>query len=612
MKKRIIFTLTCIWVVILCTGCTTENKGGDSSQGEISTENTKDSALTDFMTDMKGEAGVSSESDADSGAGSESGTGLPEELTIEALNQFTEFANQAENNGFLLSQYDQVSGADLNEILYNGAGMESQPLSEEERKAYEAAAYPVETDITRLTTEQIETFLQRKAGIGMGDMAEALDWVYLEGSDSYVFQHGDTNFCTFVCTGGSRTGEIYELRFKAGEDYVSDCITTLRKNGDDYQFVSNRFFENTDDLKRIRKIEDQSFSLDLEGWGEVEFVSYAPDITESFQQDVSFSLEQNGGEVFAFPEVRDENLRVNDRFDRIEAVAFKDYDQDGYTDIIIICTYEQTYGEDAGARHQEVRIYKGGERVFRYMDQLCFTLNVNGKNQSISQVLEEIEEEAPDLSSMDEDIRKQLEVFAETKEQWVPQDYEPFAFGYTAYDLDSDGRLELLVQVTAGTGLFSENHFYQVDDSLGGIKELAQELYDGVSELDIGVIGFQGQAFRDGDGTVYYMASDVARNGYAESFRSEGAWCLKDGCVYSTVYRGLHMQAQGEDSWEETCYDSEGNEVSLEDWELLREDFLAGKEEVPYEISWISAYPEDVRKASVQEILRQLAECWQK
>lgn len=303
---------------------------------------------------------------------------------------------------------------------------------------------------------------------------------------------------------------------------------------------------------------------------------------------------------------------MNDRFDRIEAVAFKDYDQDGYTDIIIICTYEQIYGEDAGSRHQEVRIYKGGERVFRYMDQLCFTLNVNGKNQSISQVLEEIEEEAPDLSSMDEDIRKQLEVFAEMKEQWVPQDYEPFAFGYTVYDLDGDGRPELLVQVTAGTGLFSENHFYQVDDSLGGIKELAQELYDGVSELDIGVIGFQGQAFRDGDGTVYYMASDVARNGYAESFRSEGAWCLKDGCVYSTVYRGLHMQAQGEDSWEETCYDAEGNEVSREDWELLREDFLAGKEEVPYEISWISAYPEDVRKASVQEILRQLAECWQK
>ena len=197
--------------------------------------------------------------------------------------------------------------------------MDSQPLSEEEQAAYEAAGYPVETDITRLTSEQIDTFLRQKTGIGMEDMTGRLDWVYLEDSDSYVFQHGDTNFCTFVCTGGTRTGEFCELRFKAAGDYVSDCVTTLAKKGEDYRFVSNCFSENTDDLKRIRKIEEQSFTLELEGWGEVDFVSYEPDILEHFQQDVTFSLEQDGAEIFAFPEVRDGNQRVNDRFERIRS-----------------------------------------------------------------------------------------------------------------------------------------------------------------------------------------------------------------------------------------------------------------------------------------------------
>lgn len=465
MKGKAFYHLFYIGVLcmsLLCSGCAagegeglTEDAGSrlDVSSAGSGTEDLENVSTSKIV----------------SGADTESGGALSVELTAEERNVFTGFVNQVENNGFLLSQYETITGADLNEILYNGAGMESEPLSEEERKAYEKAGHSVETDLTRLTTEQIEAFLQRKAGVGMADMTGGLDWVYLEASDCYVFQHGDTNFCNFVCTGGTRTGEMYELHFKADSDYVSDCITVLRKNGDDYRFVSNRY-------------------------------------------------------------------------------------------------------------------------------------------QSISQAPGEIPEEELDLSGLDQETARQLKIFAETKEQWIPQDYDPFAFGVTAHDLDGDGRLELLVQVMAGTGLYSENHFYQVNDSGDGIEELPQELYDGVSELDIGVSGSGGQAFRDRDGVVYYMASDITRNGYAESFLQEGAYYLKDGRVYSVAYRGLHRQAQGEDSWEETCYDAEGNEVSQADWEGLREGFLAGKEEIPYTISWKDMYPEDAQKASVQEILRYLAE----
>lgn len=212
-----------IWVFCLChlcigfTGCADGNETADLGREGICIEDTENE--------------------------------LSAELTAEEQEYFTEFANMKENNGFLLSQYEEVSKADLNEILYNGAGIESDPLSEEERKAYEAKAYPVESDITRLTTEQIDAFLQRKAGISMADMEGSLDWVYLDMWDSYVFQHGDTNFCTFVCTGGTRTGKVFELHLKAAEEYVSDCIVTLEKNGDDYQFVSNRFCENAGDIR---------------------------------------------------------------------------------------------------------------------------------------------------------------------------------------------------------------------------------------------------------------------------------------------------------------------------------------------------------------------------
>ena len=244
-----IFSAVSVCMLLLCTGCAAGN--GETLQGGSTEGDTKNSIFNDAITDSGEKSEKLPGPEADFGnsseASSEAETGITRELTAAERKQFTDFANRPENNGFLLSQYDNAAGADLNQIFYNGAGMDSQPLSEEEQAAYEAAGYPVETDITRLTSEQIDTFLRQKTGIGMEDMTGRLDWVYLEDSDSYVFQHGDTNFCTFVCTGGTRTGEFCELRFKAAGDYVSDCVTTLAKKGEDYRFVSNCFSENTDD-----------------------------------------------------------------------------------------------------------------------------------------------------------------------------------------------------------------------------------------------------------------------------------------------------------------------------------------------------------------------------
>lgn len=407
----------------------------------------------------------------------------PRELTAEELAQFTDFVNRADNYGFLLSQYTRAGEVDLNEVLYNGAGMEVQPLSESEQKAYEAAGYSIETDITRLTGEQIEDFLRRKMGIGLDDVAGGLDWVYLEGSDCYVFQHGDTNYCSFTCAGGRQTEEDrYEIVCRTQEAYVQDCVVTLRKTGDDYQFVSNR----------------------------------AADAEEG-------------------------------------------------------TAAEKSEGQDT----------------------------LPGQT----------EEQEPDLSALEEGVRKQLEVFAEAKDQWNMTDYDPFTFYYTVYDLDGDGALELVTQVTAGTGLFSENHFYRVNASGDGIEELEQEYYAEYAELDIGVSSAGQQAFLDReDATIYYPASDWTKNGYAEADCVDGAYYLKDGRVYSIAFRDMYRQSKDGESFEETYYDMNGSQISREAWEGLYEDFCRDKEEISCTISWISAYPEDVEKASAQEILREMAE----
>lgn len=175
--------------------------------------------------------------------GEENRADAPRDLTSEELEQFTDFVNRKENNGFLTVPFAGPEELDLNEVFYNGAGMEEEPLTEEEREKYEEACLPIETDITRLTGTQINAFLERKAGITMENVTKKLDWFYMEESDSYIFQHGDTNYCFFICTGGKYLGEnIYEIHCSVSEEYVIDDmerVVTLRKNGEDYQFISS-------------------------------------------------------------------------------------------------------------------------------------------------------------------------------------------------------------------------------------------------------------------------------------------------------------------------------------------------------------------------------------
>ena len=91
-------------------------------------------------------------------------------LTAKELDYFNEYVNQKENNGFLLCQYSEPGGVNLDDVFYNGAGIEMQPLSAEEEKIYESLGYPIETDVFRLRGSQIEEFLRRKMGVWIGSI----------------------------------------------------------------------------------------------------------------------------------------------------------------------------------------------------------------------------------------------------------------------------------------------------------------------------------------------------------------------------------------------------------------------------------------------------------
>lgn len=163
------------------------------------------------------------------------------------------------NYGFLLSGYESPEYVDITMVLYNGAGMPNRDMSEGERAAYIKEVGEIYTDITCLTTDQINTYLQAIAGISINDLKESYDAIYLPEYDTYYFEHGDTNGCIYTCIDGIVEGDIYRVRSSGGWAAAdSDCFTTLRRTGDSFQFVSNQFVISADNVPDVSAMNNKA------------------------------------------------------------------------------------------------------------------------------------------------------------------------------------------------------------------------------------------------------------------------------------------------------------------------------------------------------------------
>lgn len=110
---------------------------------------------------------------------------------------------------------------------------------------------------------------------------------------------------------------------------------------------------------RAGLIEDQTFKVDLKPLGDVTFASYEPDTDLDPCADVVFELQRDGQAIDTLEGVFEDNIRENEVFSKVEAVSFPDYNSDGYSDIIILCSYSMATGPQAGNIYPSARIYRG-------------------------------------------------------------------------------------------------------------------------------------------------------------------------------------------------------------------------------------------------------------
>ncbi|MBD5554379.1 MAG: YARHG domain-containing protein [Roseburia sp.] len=167
-------------------------------------------------------------------------------LTAMELGEISGFLRTIDAYGFLQSFYEDVRDVNVGEVLYGGAGILDGEFSDSVRTSYLEAVGKSEfdTDFIALRESDIDALLKRRTGYGLSDMRTRLSWTYLKKEHAYCMEAGDTNYMEAAVVDGMKTDDgmyyiLYENPMLEYTDEETTCMVTLKKQGDEYQFVAN-------------------------------------------------------------------------------------------------------------------------------------------------------------------------------------------------------------------------------------------------------------------------------------------------------------------------------------------------------------------------------------
>ena len=195
------------------------------------------------------------------------------------------------------------------------------------------------------------------------------DWF---GEDEQYFSiekdsHGELSL-DWTETGVVLEPGTYVLRFG---------IRDVRNTGGDWDSFDYRVWftvpedeDNGIELDTSTIIEDQSFDIQLNEWGNVRFVSCRPDKDKSPNADASFYLMDHEQVIYKMPSVYENDIRDWELFEDISFVAFKDINEDKKDEIIVGIQYITGVGPQGMIPLTEVRIFEDKGDSFEYSKEL--------------------------------------------------------------------------------------------------------------------------------------------------------------------------------------------------------------------------------------------------
>lgn len=408
--------------------------GPDSAAGQSTGDSMAASDMGAAQTAKTGAAagpvpGESASAGASTGAAAEDMFSHPiqgeiKQVDAQILEELQAYLNEDSSYGFLLSSYDIPEEIDLNQVFYSGAGFKQEELTEKEKELLldRIPQKEIRTPVVKLKKEQAEELLSQKAGISYDESRHPLDqedgWAYINRYGTWYALRGDTNRQYINCSDAWQQGDLYIIHYqlmaqapeKADSTEADAAAAAAEENAETAETAEttaaaetaeaaaagqespveeekNALYRPTYEvqLQKTEKgyrfcynivwtqknlIEAQSYRAELKPAGEVFFAPYYPDTDQDEKADVTFVLEKDRAVLAILDPMEASNIRTDRIFAGVDAVDFTDYNQDGYMDILTICTYTQI--ADDGRKSGEIRearVYEGQEDAVPLLDR---------------------------------------------------------------------------------------------------------------------------------------------------------------------------------------------------------------------------------------------------
>ena len=197
-------------------------------------------------------------------------------------------------------------------------------------------------------------------------------------------------------------------------------------------------------------------------------------------------------------------------------------------------------------------------------------------------------------------IESQLHLIAENSSMWL-NDADAESYGFAVADLDHNGRLEVIFSTCQGTGIYSYNQMWEVNEDFTAIVLCETETVEGDSQADIMVQSVL--AFYDsGSNVYYYVFDDLAKNGAAEYYENKRAISLQKGKILETPLAYKSTIYSDASSRTVTCTDAEGKEITQEEYENIADSVLGNYEKREISLGWVTNAQGTLKDMSAEEL----------